>query len=109
MADYQTAYILSLVGGIIVLIGGLVTLGAAGVVGAFLPLFTGAVLAAGIVGLVVGIVIIWGATMMKQKGKQRTGSILVLVFSIISLFVGGGFFIGFILALIGAIIGLTQK
>ncbi|MEM4427768.1 MAG: DUF6114 domain-containing protein [Zestosphaera sp.] len=43
-------------------------------------------------------------------GRVKTGSILVLIFSILSLFtVGGGFFIGFILGLIGGILGLTWK
>lgn len=45
-----------------------------------------------------------------KTGNIRKGSILVLVFSILS-WVGaaGGFIIGFLLGLIGAILGLTWK
>ncbi|MEM2738969.1 MAG: DUF6114 domain-containing protein, partial [Candidatus Bathyarchaeia archaeon] len=46
-----------------------------------------------------------------EQGKVKTGSIIVLIFSILSLFVGGtgGFVIGFILGLVGSILGLTWK
>ncbi len=71
-----------------------------------------AVAAVGAIGLVSGIVIIIGAIMMNNdnKSKVKTGSILVLVFTIVgALFTVGGFFIGFILGLIGSILGLTWK
>jgi hypothetical protein len=66
----------------------------------------------GVLGLVWGILTLVGAIMINSgdRNKVRTGSILVLIFSIIS-WVGalGGFFIGFLLGLIGAILGLTWK
>jgi hypothetical protein len=66
----------------------------------------------GVVGLIFGILILVGATMIYsgEPSKVRIGSILVLIFSILSLLtVGGGFLIGFILGLIGGILGLTWK
>jgi len=42
-------------------------------------------------------------------GKTTPGGILVLLFGILSLFLGGGFFIGFILAIIGGALGLAGK
>lgn len=66
----------------------------------------------GIIGLVFGIIIIVGAAMINSgdPSKVRTGSIIVLIFSILSLpLSGGGFIIGFILALVGSILGLVWK
>ncbi|MEM4155355.1 MAG: DUF6114 domain-containing protein [Archaeoglobaceae archaeon] len=72
----------------------------------------GLLIGLGIVGLVFGVLVIVGALMINsgEKGRVTTGSIIVLVFSILSLFVvGGGFIIGFLLGLIGSIIGLAWK
>jgi hypothetical protein len=64
----------------------------------------------GAVGMVWGILALVGAILMNSSdaGRVRTGSILVLLASILSWFgTFGGFFIGFLLGLIGAILGLT--
>ncbi len=64
----------------------------------------------GIMGLVWGVLVLVGAIMMNSSNPSRvkTGAVLVLVFSIISWFgAAGGFVIGFILGLIGAILGLV--
>ena len=66
----------------------------------------------GVLGLVWGILTLIGAVMINsgEPSKVKTGAILVLIFSIISWFgAAGGFFIGFLLGLIGAILGLTWK
>lgn len=113
------AFILSLIGSILIIIGGLVgaAIGAVGgtAVG-MIPGFSwlgGLIIILGVLGFIFGIIALIGAIMINsgEKGKVRTGSILVLVFSILSLFVGGtgGFIIGFILGLIGSILGLTWK
>lgn len=107
-----TAFVLSLIGGIFVLIASLLILAAGGIIGGFFPLFGGIVMIFGILGLLSAVLIIIGAAMINssEPGKVKTGSIIVIVFSILSLFfAGGGFFIGFILALIGGILGLTWK
>jgi len=120
LAEKPTAaFVLSLIGGILILLGGIY--GAIiGIIGgaaiSIVPGFgwlSGLIIALGILGLIFGIIVILGAVMINsgERGKVRTGSILVLIFSILSLFVGGtgGFIIGFILSLIGSILGLTWK
>lgn len=106
------AFILSLLGGILVIIGGILTVIAGGLVGEILPGIGELVAALGVVGLMLGVLIIVGAVMINkgEPGSVRTGSIIVLVSSVLSLiFAGGGFFIGFLLGLIGGILGLTWK
>jgi hypothetical protein len=110
-----SAYGLSLTGGIFILLGGILAIILDVFAGTTLFLFGlgglgMAAVALGVFGLVCGIIIIVGAEMMNSGdiGRVRTGSILVLVFSILSWFGSfGGFIIGFILALIGSIMGLA--
>jgi hypothetical protein len=65
----------------------------------------------GIVGIITGIIMIVSAVMVNttDKSKIKTWSIIGLVFSIVSLLGGGGVIIGFLLGLIGGILGLTYK
>jgi len=119
MEKPTAAFVLSLIGGILILLGGIV--GAIiGIIGgaaiSIIPGFGwlgGLIVILGFLGLIFGIIVIIGAVMINsgEKDKVRTGSILVLIFSILSLFVGGtgGFVIGFILGLVGSILGLTWK
>ncbi len=113
-----TAFVLSLIGGILILIGAimgaifLALVGAAfetislfGMVGELLLIL-------GIVGLIFAILVIIGAFMINSGNPQRVrmGGIIVLIFSILSLFTaGGGFFIGSILGLVGGILALVWK
>lgn len=114
MADKPTtAFALSLVGGIFILLGGLVYVALGSVIGGLGFGLGGAALAGiGAFGLICGILTILGAVWINsgEESKVRNGSILVLIFSILSWFgAAGGFFIGFLLGLIGAILGLTWK
>ena len=112
MADKPTAaFVLSLIGGIFIVIGGLVYIGLGSAIGSLGFGLGGSIVAAvGVFGLICGLLTILGAVWINsgEKDKIRNGAILVLVFSILS-WVGsfGGFFIGFLLGLIGAILGLT--
>lgn len=111
------AFALSLVAGIFIILGGISMMAILGTLGGALGAlgFGGAgatLIIIGVLGLVWGILTLIGAIMMNSgdPSKVRTGSILVLIFSIISWFGAiGGFFIGFLLGLIGAILGLTWK
>ncbi len=113
------AFVLSLVGGILIIIGGLVAAIISAVIGGAFGLIPGLewlgglIIVLGVLGLVFGIIVVVGAIMINSgvPEKVRMGSIIVLIFSILSLFVGGtgGFIIGFILGLIGGILGLTWK
>lgn len=116
MAEKPTAaFILSLIGAILILIEGLVIsvfvsiIGAA--VGIFHHMFGGLVIVIGLAALSIGIVILIGAFMINSEDKSRvmTGSVLVLVLAIIGFFIGGGFYIGSILCIVGSILGLTWK
>lgn len=111
------AFVLSLIGGILILIGSLIGSILAGILGGammlvpFLEGFGALIILIAVVGVVFGIIIIIGAVMINSgdPSRVRTGSILVLIFSILSLFTGGGFIIGFILALVGSILGLVWR
>lgn len=109
------AFVLSLLAAIFIIIGGLFYVVLFSWIGGALDFFgmggSGySFVIIGVLGLVWGILTLIGAIMINSgdKNKVRTGSILVLIFSIISWFgAAGGFFIGFLLGLIGAILGLT--
>ncbi len=114
MADKPTAaFVLSLIGGIFIVLGCIPYFAAGSFVGS-LGFGVGASVLAGfgVFGLICGLLTILGAVWINsgEKDKVRNGSILVLIFSIVS-WIGafGGYFIGFLLGLIGAILGLTWK
>ncbi len=121
MADKPTAaFVLSLIGGIFVLLGGVFqafvgavisgignTNGATGV-----PDIGSTVAILGILGLVFGIIMILGGIMMYTKPASHTmWGVIVLILSLISFATSslGGFFVGFLLGLIGGILGLVFK
>ncbi len=102
------AFALVLIGGIFTLLGGI----AVAVIGGALTFFLAGIGAAlGIIGIIAGILMIVAAVLMNTTdiSKVHTWSIIALVFSIIGLANGGGFFIGFILGLVGSILGLVYK
>lgn len=118
MAEKPTAaFVLSLIGAIIYLLVGIFIAAASALVGSMVG-FAGAAMAGlavavvGGIGLVSGAIMLVGAIMMNSSDRSRvkTGAILVLVFTLVgAIFTVGGFVIGFILALVGSILGLTWK
>jgi hypothetical protein len=116
MAEKPTAaFVLSLLGSIFIIIGGLIYAVIFSIIGGLFDFIGfgglgGAIMIMGVLGIVWGILALVGAIMMnsEDKNKVRTGAILVLIFSILSwLGAAGGLFIGFLLGLIGSILGLT--
>ena len=105
------AFVLSLIGGIIVLLVGFFAMIIRYTrlsMGENVRLLGGA---AGLLGVGWGIVVIIGAMMLYSRPQQhKTWGIIVLVFSLLS-WIGsfGGLFVGFILGLIGGILGITWK
>ena len=100
------AFLLSLIGGIFVLLGGLIV----AAIGATLTFFLGGI--GGIIGLVGalwGILIIVFAVMLNSNPNNHTTyGVLILVFSLLSWFGSiGGLFLGFILGLIGGILAIV--
>lgn len=109
MADKPTAaFILSLLGGIFILLGGIVLL-VIGAVATFFLLGIGGII--GLFGIICGILIIIGAVMMNSRPESHvTWGIVIIIFSILSWFGAlAGFYIGFILALIGGILAIIWK
>ncbi len=123
----KTGAILALAGGIIILLGGLVFIGASvfvlphlnfgnmtaphGLNKAILPsLVSGIVGVMGTVGLVCGAIVLTSATMLLANvGQRRTWGILILVFSVLSFIGLGGFILGAILGIVGGILVLIWK
>jgi hypothetical protein len=62
----------------------------------------------GAIAVVFGILIIVGAYLM-YTGMTVSGGTIVIIFSVLSIFVGSGWLIGLILGLIGGILGLLKK
>jgi hypothetical protein len=114
------AFILSLLGGIFMILGGGLTLFVTSLIGygmgyspgwhmmgwgmmGFLPWFW-------IIGLVSGVIVLIGAAMLYTRPEESaTWGVLILMFSIISLLGMGGFLIGFLLGLIGGILAIVWK
>jgi hypothetical protein len=62
-----------------------------------------------IIGLIVSILIIIGASLIYLPGKEYAGAAMVLLFSIVSLVVLGGFIVGITLGVVGAALGFAKK
>jgi hypothetical protein len=115
------AMVLSIIGGIFILLGGVVFFALASLMQLFIDTIPGLgsleidpvllLNLIGALGVVIGLVIIVGGVMMYLRPKSSTvWGVLILVLSIVSLFVAsGGFILGFILALIGGILAIVFK
>jgi len=98
------AFVLSLIGGILILINGLIV----AVIGSFFVFFGVGILMI-ILGLVFGFAVLLSAIMLNANPREHvTWGILILIFSVLSIVIGGGFVVGLILGLIGGILALVQ-
>ncbi len=112
MAEKPTAaFVLSLIGGIFVILGALLWIS----IGAFLSFLSLGIglntTMMGVLGLIFGLIVIVGGVMMYTKPQQHVmWGAIVLILAIVSIpFSFAGLLIGFILALIGGILGLVFK
>jgi hypothetical protein len=113
------AFILSLLGGLLILLSGIVFLmiGAAfmgSMMGALVPGLTGLVSSViaglGVWGLICGVIILLGAYMIYTRPDTHgMWGIIILVFSLLSFIEGGGYIIGAILGIVGGILAITWK
>lgn len=112
------AMVLSIIGGLLILFGGIVYLAIAGILESLLILSgetldvdpTVFVQAIGIIGVIIGIVIIAGGWMMYARPQSSTAwGAIILVLALVSIIASGGFFLGLILGLIGGILGIVFK
>jgi hypothetical protein len=108
-----TAFVLSLIGGICVLAVGFASIvfgvrayfAYLGGLGDAIPLFGVGILAASF-----GILMMFGGIRLNSRPQEhRKWGVVVLVFSILSWFVGAGEFIGFILGILGGVLGIEWK
>ena len=116
MTDKPTAaMVLSLIGGVFILLGGAVIALAASLISSLGVPGTGGVggvvAALGAVGVIFGLIIILGAVMMYSNPQRHTmWGVVILILSILSWVTSAaGFVIGFILGLIGGILALVWK
>ena len=106
-------YSSSIVSGILVLINGIVLAAVGSVVSGIIPamwsgLASTATAALGAVGIVFGILILIGSGLTYYR-RERAGGVLTLIFSILSVAVGGGFIIGEILGIAGGSLSVARK
>lgn len=101
------AFALSLVAGIFILLNGLIIAFMGAIFAVIFPALGAAI---ALFGLIFGIIVILGAGLMYSKPSAvKTGAIIVLIFSILSIVIGGGFVMGFILGIVGGALGLAWK
>lgn len=114
----HTAYLLALIGGILMVLEAviLLVLGSAvsSAVASELGLDAGALLAVllvvGVVGLVLSLVVLYGAFQLKSRpGSSKTWGIGLIVIALIGLFLDNGFYLGFLLVLIAGILAYIWK
>ncbi len=111
MAEKPTAaFVLSLIGGIFLILGALVWF-VVGALFAFFPTLGLGFATLGAIGLVLAIIVILGGVMMYVKPEQHVAwGAIVLILSFVSIpFTFAGIIIGFILTLVGGILGLVFK
>lgn len=124
-----TAFVLMLLAGIILLLFAILALAIGALLRAEIPLEesmplpTGmgfltafaigtVMIIVGAIALLIGLLMIVAAFKIRsgEPGKVKTWSIIGIILSIVSLItVGGGFYLSFVLGLIGGILGLTWK
>ncbi|MBI4258896.1 MAG: hypothetical protein HY619_08065 [Thaumarchaeota archaeon] len=115
-----TAYALSLVAGILMMVSGAVTTFLAyswapfwgGMMGGRMMGFGPTWMFGGIslLGLASGAVVVISAILLRSRPKEyNTWGILILIFSILSFFGMGGFFIGAIIGIVGGALALSWK
>jgi len=118
--EATAGFLLALIGGFLILVDGAVIagLGAKIIKLSFITFPSGYVgisvgnfwtpnllIAFGAVGLALGMLVIFGSVLIRQ-GYLTEGGVVVIIFSTFSIFTGGGFIVGFILGVIGGILGI---
>jgi len=126
MSKPMGAFVLLLLGGILILLDGIRTITASIAIevipgeSASRLIFDSVFLGLGVLRVIFGVLVIAGAVVVNSGNLRKVvaGSVLGILFSALNLYVEGvlftefifiGPFIGFILALIGGVLGLTWK
>lgn len=117
MAEKPTAgFVLGLIGGIFILLNALAVIalaslmaGLAGIPG--MPAgATDIVTIYAAIGLIFALLVLVGSVLLYMRPQQHViWGVVVLLFSLFSIIIGGGFIIGLILGLVGGILGVVFK
>lgn len=106
MVKKHTEYLIGLVGGIITLVVGILSI----IFGAiWFSQFQNLGIYLGIWGTGCGILILVGAAMFKRDNKTLVGPLLMLIFGILGVITLQGWIIGPVLAIIAAILAIANK
>jgi hypothetical protein len=108
-------FVFSIIGGILILLRGLVRIIRGDVISFFGSdelrhrfLAAIALNVLGAIAIILGIIVIIGAVLIWNR-MEAVGGALVIVFSLLSIFVGSGWLIGLILGVIGGVLALLRK
>ena len=115
-----TAFVLSLLAGIFILLNGLAIAFVSsflfflpvdtGIPSGALPFLSGIFIGLMAVGIVFGLIVLIGSIMLYRNPSQKTAwGVIIIIFSIISIVIGGGFIIGLILGIVGGALALAWK
>ncbi len=102
-------FVLGIVAGIFVLVNGVFWLMLNGLISILLPIPVFPFLVLGIIGVLFAAAIFVGAALVYLFKKEYFGGLLILIVSILSMGIGGGFFAGFILGVVGAYFLITKR
>ncbi len=109
-------FVLGLIGGILILIEGLlfvVIASMASTISGFVSMpidFGGLFMALAAIGLIFALIVMLSSVMLYMRPASHVlWGVLLLLFSIFSFIIGGGFYLGAILGLIGGILGIIFK
>ncbi|MGB6501171.1 MAG: zinc-ribbon domain-containing protein [Thermoplasmata archaeon] len=114
----NAAFILTLIGGIFVILAGLVYAAIAWFLASISSSVgfgiggygAGIAIAFALVALIIGFLLIYGAIQLRNHPEgAKTWGIIIIVLALVSWVGGGGFYIGLILALIGGILALVWR
>ena len=107
--NVTAGFALAIVAAVFVLINGAVWLMVSSLFLMFLPISGFPFVVLGVIGVLFAAAILIGAILVYVFKKEYIGGLIVLIFSILSMGVGGGFFIGFVLGVLGAFFILTKR
>jgi hypothetical protein len=107
--NVTAGFALAIAAAVFVLINGAVWLMVSSLFLMFLPISGFPFVVLGVIGVIFAAAILIGAILVYVFKKEHIGGLIVLIFSILSMGVGGGFFIGFALGVLGAFFILTKR
>jgi hypothetical protein len=102
-------FALAIVAALFILINGAVWLMVSSIFLMLLPISGFPFVILGAIGVVFAVAVFIGAILVYVFRKEFVGGLIVLIFSILSMGIGGGFFIGFALGVLGAFFILKKE